>query len=65
MKKTYLEKMGLKPVRKLTKKICQSRVSLLRSRLKRGVFKGELRDQAVYYANWYEWLRKRGGTRAL
>lgn len=53
---TYLEKMGLKPVPKLTKKICAHRVAYLEKAIKAGKFKGKLRDQAMYYKGWYKWV---------
>lgn len=61
--KTYLEKMGLKPVDKLNKKICQERVTYLRKRIKGGKFKGQILEKAKYYANWYGWMAKNGGSR--
>ena len=64
MKKTYLEKMGLEPVDKLNKSICKKRVLLIKKKLKRNEFSGRLRKQAMYYANWYSWLLKNGGTRS-
>ena len=64
MAKTYLEKLGLKPVNKLTKGICRERVTHLRSLVKREKVKGKLRDRAVYYANWYGWVAQHGGSRA-
>lgn len=64
MRKTYLEKMGLKPVDKLSKKICTSRVSYLKKKIKSGKFDGKLLKYAKYYASWYGWMANHGGTRA-
>lgn len=63
-KKTYLEKMGLEPVDKLNKKICSERVKYLKKGIAAGKFHGPLLKQAKYYANWYNWMAKNGGTRA-
>ena len=54
-KKSLIEKLGLKPVKKLTKKICLDRARTLRARLDKDVYDGHLRKQAVYYASWYKW----------
>lgn len=62
-KKTYLEQLGLEPVNKLTKQICQTRVVFLRKKLKAGKLKGKLEAQAKYYVNWYSWMAKNGGHR--
>lgn len=65
MAKTYLEKMGLEPVRKLNKKICMKRVKYLQKQIDKGAFKGRLLAQARYYKSWYGSLAKRGGSRAV
>ena len=54
-KKSYIEKLGLDPVEKLTKKVCLERSRLLRARLSKDAYDGRLRKQAVYYASWYKW----------
>jgi hypothetical protein len=63
-KKTYLERMGLKPVEKLNKKICMERVSFLRKAIKANRFEGKLLKQAKYYAGWYKWMAENGGSRS-
>ena len=62
--KTYLEKMGLKPVDKLNTRICRDRVSYLNRKIHDGKFSGELLKKAKYYAAWYGWMADHGGTRA-
>lgn len=64
MKKTILEKLGLKPVRKLSKRICVERVRALRKRIDSGRIPKDLKKHAVYYANWYSWMADNGGSRA-
>ena len=59
MKKTYLEKMGLKPALKLTKAICKNRVSFLRRKIKKHAFRPTLMKKAKYYVSWYEWRGKK------
>jgi hypothetical protein len=61
---SYMEKLGLVRVRKLNKKICRERVKHIRAGLKAGKYKGKLKEQAEYYANWYSWMAKNGGTRS-
>lgn len=63
MKKTILEKLGLKPVRKLSKRICANRVKALRKKIESGRVPKDLRKYAVYYANWYSWMEDNGGHR--
>ncbi len=63
-KKTYLEKMGLEPVDKLNKRICNERVTYLEKKIKRHEFEGKLLKQAKYYVQWYSWMAKNGGSRA-
>jgi len=63
MKKTYLEKLGLKPVEELNKKICLERKKHLEKKIENGRLKGRLLAQAKYYRNWYGWLAKKGGSR--
>lgn len=62
-KKTYLEKLGLEPVKKLNKKICYERVQTLEDLLETDKLSGKLKAQAKYYANWYWWMYENGGTR--
>jgi len=64
MAKTYLEKLGLEPVSKLSVKICHDRVKYLQKNIKRKKYKGKLMERAKYYANWYKWMGKNGGNRA-
>lgn len=64
MKKTILEKLGLDPVRKLSKKICVERVKILRKKIESGRVPKDLKKHAVYYANWYGWMAENGGSRA-
>lgn len=63
MKKTYLEQMGLEPVRHLNKKICRDRVTYLQKKIKGKAFKGALLAKAKYYVNWYGWMAENGGHR--
>ncbi len=63
-KKTYLEKLGLAPVRKLNKSICRKRVIFLRKKIKANRYSGKLLERAKYYANWYAWMAENGGSRA-
>lgn len=63
MARTYLEKMGLKPVEKLNKKICLERVRVLRKKIDSGKFTGRLLKQARYYRGWYQWIADNGGQR--
>jgi len=62
--KTYMEKLGLEPVSKLSIKICRERVKYLLKNIKRNKYKGKLLVKAKYYANWYKWMSKNGGNRA-
>jgi len=62
-KKTYLEKMGLKPVKKLSKTLCFKRARYLRRRVKQGDFKGKTLERAKYYARWYQWFGDNNCTR--
>lgn len=64
MKKTFLEKLGLEPVEKLTKKICNDRVRYLKKAMKEEAIPPSLLPKARYYASWYSWMAKNGGTRA-
>jgi len=64
MAKTFMEKLGLEPVRKLTKKTCLARVRFLDKGLRKGRYRGKLEERANYYLNWYSWMAKNGGTRA-
>jgi len=63
-RKTYLEKMGLRPEDRLTKKKCKDRVKYLDSMIKKNKYSGLILQRAKYYRNWYGWLAKNGGTRA-
>jgi hypothetical protein len=63
-KKTYLQKLGLEPVRKLNKKICRERVKFLKAQIKEEAYEGKLLERAKYYANWYKWMADNGGTRS-
>jgi len=63
-KMTYLEKMGLEPVKKLSKKICKERVKHLTKLIDRKKVRGKLRERAIYYKNWYAWQGRNGGNRA-
>lgn len=62
-KKSIMERLGLKKVRRLSVKICRDRVKHLRAGLEAGRYRGELREKAEYYANWYNWMAKNGGHR--
>jgi hypothetical protein len=64
MKKTIMERLGLEPVRKLNKTICLERTKYLRNKLEKNGYRGELVDYAKYYANWYSWMAKQGGSRS-
>ncbi len=62
-KKTYLEQLGLAPVKKLNKTICLNRVRIIRKKLEGGRLKGRLLAQAKYYVKWYKWMADNGGSR--
>lgn len=62
-KKTWMERLGLEPVRRLNKTLCKKRVTHLRKQIKAGKYRGELLKKAKYYANWYAWMADNGGTR--
>ena len=64
MKKTIMERLGLEPVNKLNKTICRERVRELKKRIEAGKIPKSLQDHAEYYARWYAWMAKNGGTRA-
>jgi hypothetical protein len=64
MKKTIMEKLGLEPVRKLNRSICLARVKELRRKLDAEDISSRLVPQAQYYARWYAWMARNGGTRA-
>lgn len=57
-KKSFITKLGLTEVEKLTPKVCRERVRTLKKGIKSGKFEGKLLDQAKYYANWYQWRAK-------
>ena len=61
--KTYMEKLGLEPMSKLTVKICRERVRFLKANIDKNRYKGKLLERAKYYANWYTWQAKNGGSR--
>ena len=62
MKKTTIEKLGLKAHPKLNAKICRERLKKLRAGLDKGKYKGELKKSAQYYASLFKWLAKNGGS---
>lgn len=62
-RKTYMEKLGLEPVRELTKKICNQRVEHLKRGIAQRRWSGSLLERAKYYANWYAWMARHGGSR--
>lgn len=62
--KSIMERLGLQTVRKLNLTICRQRVRFLKANLKLGKYKGDLKKYAEYYANWYGWMAKNGGTRS-
>jgi len=64
MKKTIMERLGLTPVRKLNKTICQERVKKLQSDIRKGDVPKALIDYAEYYRRWYAWMARNGGTRS-
>lgn len=64
MKKTIMERLGLKPVRKLNRSICLERVKKLQAKIRSGDVPKSLSEHADYYARWYAWMARNGGTRA-
>ena len=54
-KMTWIAKLGLEPVDKLTKQVCKQRVSVLKKNIKAGKYTGQALKQAKYYAAWYDW----------
>lgn len=65
MKKNAIsKKLGIATTGPLTKVICLQKVKKLKEGLKNDKYKGELREYAVYYANWYKWRSKNDRKRA-
>lgn len=59
-----MRQLGLETVTLLSKSICEKRVAFLRKRIKSGAYRGTKLKYAKYYANWYSWMAKNGGTRS-
>lgn len=62
-RKTYIEKLGMEPSRKLTKKICKARVEHLRKGIAQRRWSGYLMEIAKYYVNHYAWIARHADSR--
>lgn len=49
------EKLGIRSAGPLTIAKCREKVKKLQSGLKRGRYKGQLKDKAEGYLRWYRW----------
>ena len=65
MKKNSISKrLGVATEGPLTKAKCLEKVRKLKKGLEAEMYKGKLRDYAVYYKNWYAWRAENGPRRS-
>lgn len=63
-KRIGLKVMGLEPVPKLTKAVCNKRVTAIVKTIEAGKLKGEALRKARKMAAWYRWRANQGAKSA-